>query len=113
MEKQVERQTSSPHRLSGSLDTDTDTIRAALGDDDRRLLLAVLTEQDGADRLSPLARKIAARTSGPDREEHLRITLYHNHVPRLESAGLLEYDDDRELVELTARGAALAAELVD
>lgn len=41
----------------------------------------------------------------------IRIELHHVHVPELVAAGLVEYDDDRELVEPTADFRSVAARL--
>jgi len=111
MEKQVERTSEDLHRVSYPFDTDA--IHTILADADRRLLLEVLGSENAPLGLSSLAGAIAARPTGTSDEEHLRISLYHNHVPRMEAAGLVEYEGGGDQVELTGRGAVLASELPD
>lgn len=36
------------------------------------------------------------------------LSLYHTHVPRLERAGLVEFEDDRELVALSDAALGIA-----
>lgn len=36
------------------------------------------------------------------------LSLYHTHVPRLERAGLVEYEDDRDLVALSDAAIGVA-----
>lgn len=111
MERRAERDLIGRTELPDSFQADR--IYAALADADRRRLLAVLQREGPSAGLASLARELAARTERERDEDHYRIILYHNHVPRLESAGLVEYDDERAAVELTARGAVVASELVD
>ena len=40
--------------------------------------------------------------------ERVHVSLCHNHVPRLEDGGFVEYDSDADAVALTEDGAALA-----
>ena len=39
------------------------------------------------------------------------IALYHVHVPKLDDAGLVEYNQDRDTVILTEDGDEIASEL--
>jgi hypothetical protein len=41
------------------------------------------------------------------------LSLYHDHVPRLVEAGLVEYDQERDLVALRTTGASKTASAVD
>jgi hypothetical protein len=42
-----------------------------------------------------------------DERLHIYMSLYHDHVPTLEAAGLVEYDQAADTVELTERAAAV------
>lgn len=90
-----------------------DDVLDVLADRQRRHLLAVLNQLETPERLSALARNLAAATgrSGDDEAQELQIRLYHHHVPKLEAAGIVSYDDDRGTVELTELGRTLAAAL--
>jgi predicted transcriptional regulator len=84
-----------------------------LADQQRRQLLIVLHQLETPERLSALARNLAAdagRSEAAD-AELLHIRLYHNHVPKLADAGIVSFDEDRRTVELTEQGQALAAAL--
>lgn len=71
----------------------------------RRAAISLLSEFGPSVKLPVLAEEIAAfEHDGPRDEqfEELRLqvymTLYHNHVPRMQDAGLLEYHQERDLV---------------
>lgn len=67
----------------------------------RREVLSVL---DGADAptVEDLAERIAAREAGAPSTHEVEVSLVHAHLPKLEAAGLLEYDDETGEVTLTA-----------
>ncbi len=55
--------------------------------------------------LPDAAEEVAVRESGStvqelsaDRVANVYLSLYHDHLPRLIDAGLLEYDQERDLV---------------
>lgn len=82
-----------------------------LANADRRHALCTLSTMEQPADLHALALEVTARalgkpTSRVDPEEVRRheITLYHNHLPRMEDFGLLQFDADDETVEL--RGSA-------
>ena len=71
----------------------------------RRLTLAVVREYDQALTLPDVADEVAEREHDrPLRElsaetvAEVYISIYHDHLPRLVEAGLLEYDQERDLV---------------
>ncbi|MFC7080152.1 DUF7344 domain-containing protein [Halorussus caseinilyticus] len=83
-----------------------------LGDGQRRRAVAVLRESDGPMTLGELAAETVARgdetDSGPDpsevttdRRERVATRLHHVHLPRLDDAGVAEYDPMAGEVELT------------
>ncbi|QLG62620.1 DUF7344 domain-containing protein [Halorarum salinum] len=71
----------------------------------RRIAISLLSEFGPSVKLPVLAEEIAAFEHDGVRDgefEDLRLrvymTLYHNHVPRMQDAGLLEYHQERDLV---------------
>jgi hypothetical protein len=49
----------------------------------------------------------------PDDVLQVYLSLYHTHVPKLASAGLVEYDQDGDFVALTDHGRALESVVED
>lgn len=43
-----------------------------------------------------------------DTVKQISMALYHSHIPRLEEHGIVDYDQERDLVRLTDRGHQLA-----
>lgn len=100
-----------------SADVDEDVLRA-LGTREQRYTLYHLLDHERV-TLSELADVLAGWMATTERRvttdvdrSSLRVALYHNHLPRLESAGLVDFDaaasvvdrsplsaDERELVE--------------
>lgn len=71
----------------------------------RRLLLEVMRTYGEQLTLPDAAEEVAVRESGrsvadlsAERVANVYISLYHDHLPRLVDAGLLEYDQERDLV---------------
>ncbi|WP_324664901.1 DUF7344 domain-containing protein [Haloarcula sediminis] len=76
-----------------------------LGSHRRRLLLARVSEADGAVPLDWLAGRVAADEAGTATEavtererERTAVWLHHADIPPLSAAGLLRYDPGRGLV---------------
>ncbi|MDQ2049258.1 hypothetical protein RBH26_02050 [Natronolimnohabitans sp. A-GB9] len=76
-----------------------------LADKRRRLLLQVMRTYGEAMTLPDAAEEVAVRETGrkvteisAERVHETYISLYHDHLPRLVNAGLLEYDQERDLV---------------
>lgn len=90
-----------------------DDVFAALAKGSRRKLLVVLDQAQTPEPLSALTRNLAVEMgrSGSDAIEQLYINLYHCHIPKLVSSGLIEYNEKREIVELTEQGQAIAQTL--
>lgn len=88
-----------------------DEALPALAHPRRRQLLSVLCELETPERLSALTRSLAidADGSGGDSVERIHVCLYHVHVPKLAAAGLVAYERERDVVEVTRLGR-LAAE---
>lgn len=84
-----------------------ETTLELLANEQRRLLLLVLQDSTGRISLDELARSVAARAnedtsltdSGPSTDQ-VAISLHHNHLPKLDDAGIVDYDVDRREAEL-------------
>lgn len=93
--------------LTQSIGTDRGELSAVLADQIRLDVLTRLQDADVAVSLADLAVEFARQEvdDGTDpwaRAECYWIQLYHNHVPTLEEAGLVEYDRDRQTVALAS-----------
>ena len=82
-----------------------DDVFSLLADRRRRLLLSVMRSYGEAVTLPDAAEEVAARETGhtvrnisAERVTEVYLSLYHDHLPRLVDAGLLEYDQERDLV---------------
>lgn len=71
----------------------------------RRLLLEVMRTYGESLTLPDAAEEVAVRETGrqvpnisAERVHEVYISLYHDHLPRLVEAGLLAYDQERDLV---------------
>jgi len=81
------------------VDLSPDQIYEILAHEYRRQVLCVLHSRSGSIDLNELATLVAARCRDEpvaeidegDRDAVL-VELHHNHVPRLRSAGLVDYD---------------------
>lgn len=87
---------------------DTDDLFMILSNSRRRFVLSYLCEHDGPTEVSELAKQTEAHESGVDVEDvdskqyrSVYTTLYQNHLLMLDSAGLVDYDEDDLTVELT------------
>lgn len=99
-----------------SSDTDTqadispDLVFELLSSTRRRRVLYYLREHDGMATVNELAEQIAAMENDVEVEDLNRqqrkrvyVSLYQTHVPKLEEAGIIEYDDETGEVRLTDR----------
>ena len=73
----------------------------ALGESRRRHALYALADADGPLDIETLAERIAEREddrsdADGDRVDRIRLTLVHNHLPKLVDAGVIEYDSADE-----------------
>lgn len=73
-----------------------DDVLASLANERRRLTLRVLKDRDVPMARADLAREIAAyeidEEADPETVADLLASLHHVHLPKLEDAGLVEYD---------------------
>lgn len=74
-----------------------DLSASLLADERRREVLALLGAEPGPLTRTQVAQAIA---TGADRQSagDVSIALHHNHLPKLEDAGLVEYDSEAETV---------------
>jgi hypothetical protein len=104
-------------------DSDRDTLARdvtfdLLSNPRRRYILSYLHRVDGPVTLQDLAAEVAAwETDTPvddlSRQERKRVyvSIYQTHVPKLDDAGVVEWDEDAGTVELAARGRDLSTYL--
>jgi DNA-binding transcriptional ArsR family regulator len=103
------------HTMStGDTELTQDVLFDILSSARRRFVLHVL-KQEGEMELTELAEHVAARENEVDvadltKQERKRVyvSLYQTHVPKLSDAGLVEYDEDSQLVSLRADADGLA-----
>ena len=86
---------------------DFDAVLELCQHEHRRLVLEVLAAERRAMSVEELAEAVGARKRDaaprdvPEEDDRIRVGLHHRHLPRLETVGLVEYDDRRNVVELT------------
>lgn len=81
----AERELSERHRL--------------LADDQRRTVLAVLSERADAIAVDELASAVARRSDDPATARTVAARLHHVHLPVLDEAGVVDYDRAAARVE--------------
>lgn len=89
-----------------------DDVHEVLASQERRALLVALRRDDVPRELEMLSLSLEGRSERTSEVDRCCARLYHNHVPKLQSYGLVRYDRDCDVVELTDRGALLS-KLVD
>jgi hypothetical protein len=104
----------------GSTDVDRtlsrDDLFEVLSNRRRRYVLHYLCRRDGeAVELSDLVTQVAAWENGTDPEQlsyddrkSVHISLYQHHVPKMDEAGVVEYDQRSGVVELRVDPAEIA-----
>jgi len=88
-----------------------DSLLTACQDQHRRIVLAVLTEKEGRtltlDDLTEVILEYDDHTALGDASEgaltEIRRPLYHTHLPKLASVGLVTYDADQRVVGPTEK----------
>lgn len=87
------------------MDTNTqqDQLFDCLAHHHRRIIIDVLRNSNSQKPTTELTQDIVARIcETSDAEilsiEALQTSLYHSHLPKLKEAGLVEYDEERDLV---------------
>ncbi|MBZ6495728.1 DUF7344 domain-containing protein [Natrinema longum] len=105
--------TSLPDEIASVADTDEDerlskdVIFELLKNRRRREVLAYLLEADDTVTLGELAEQIAAwendlevNALSSDQRKRVYVALYQTHLPKMDDAGIVEYDQDRGLISL-------------
>ncbi|WP_336344953.1 DUF7344 domain-containing protein [Halalkalicoccus ordinarius] len=78
---------------SGSQTVDRYAVFELLSNGHRHRLLTTLLEEGSTTAIPP------SDDAGPEADpESVRLALYHIHLPKLEDAGLIEWDRDRNQV---------------
>ncbi|UHQ95324.1 DUF7344 domain-containing protein [Haloterrigena alkaliphila] len=84
-----------------------DVIFELLKNRRRREVLAYLLEADDTVTLGELAEQIAAWENdtevsalSSDQRKRVYVALYQTHLPKMDDAGIVEYDQDRGLISL-------------
>ena len=83
-----------------------DDVLQLLADRRRRLTLAVLRRHGESLSLPDVADEVAVHERGrplpeisPETVTEIYTSIYHDHLPRLVEAGLVSYDQERDLVK--------------
>lgn len=82
--------------------TSPDTILSAVANEDRRAILDSLTrtpekplEYDAlVDRVADVIRDEDTERVSDEQRQRARIRLHHTHLPKLEEAGIIDYEAD-------------------
>lgn len=89
--------------------TDLDEFFDVLADQHRRYALYYLLGRDDGAPLAQVVREVLEREQGCDidvlRDERCRrvyLEFYHDHVPRMEASGLVDFVEDEGVVRPTA-----------
>lgn len=89
-------------------DAKRSALFAVLAHSRRRRILALLLEHrsltvaDVADELAAAEADAPLSETAPQTVTDVYVTLHHVHVPKLVDSGLIEHDEDRELLALAA-----------
>lgn len=89
---------------------DFDTVLDLCRDPHRRIVLAVLLEEQRSLTVNDLTKTILKynhRTLVTEVPKEvltkIQLSLYHVHIPKLEREGVIEYDRERQQIEPTER----------
>lgn len=88
-----------------------DALFSLLSNPRRRFILQYLNRTGEPIKLQDLATEVAAWENETDPEaltdkqqKRLYVSLYQTHIPKLEEAGIVDYDGDTGQIRLTGRG---------
>jgi|GEM_PF-2045164 hypothetical protein len=86
-----------------------DDVYSVMANEHRRHALAVIAREPEAMNVSRLVEQVADRLkpepteAASDRSlRELRVSLHHQHLPKMVSAGLVEYDAENRTVKPTS-----------
>ncbi|MFB6082400.1 MAG: hypothetical protein ABEJ67_06220 [Halanaeroarchaeum sp.] len=98
---------------------DRSEIHDVLRNDRRRMVLEELEAAAGRETLRELSERIAERETGEtpaprDIRRSVYVSLQQTHLPKLDGLGIIEYDDDEQVVTLdhNARELSVYMEVV-
>lgn len=80
-----------------------DTVADILSDSHRRIVLYRLREEDGVVPISELVDAILANETEGARDR-VHMGLWHQHLPKLDDTGIVEFDRDAKEVQLVRSG---------
>lgn len=115
-EMPTSRSSEPPNRQANEDDArlPNDQLFHLLANQRRRAVLYYLGEYEQTVSMRALAERIAAwehgttiRMLGSDERQRVYISLYQNHLPKLDESGVIEYDQSRGTVERTERADQL------
>lgn len=96
----------------------TDEALDLLSNARRRFVIQYLADEESQTDLTKLAEQTAAWENGvppsaitDDGRRRTYISLYQTHLPRLEDADVVSYDEDQRTVELTENAEAIGDSL--
>ncbi len=95
---------------------DEDTLLELLSNGRRRYALRCLSEHvtmtlaDVAEEVAVWERDTTIDNISPEEVKEIYTALYHVHVPKMESANVVTYDQDNDLVGLTELGHELKSQ---
>ncbi|MGQ4557177.1 DUF7344 domain-containing protein [Halobellus sp. GM3] len=70
-----------------------------LASDRRRLAIEILTERIAPVDLDALAAAISAREERDEAVDRVAISLHHAHLPKMDDAGVLDYNAESHRIE--------------
>lgn len=95
-----------------------DVVFDLLSSPRRRFVLYYLNQVDGEVEIGELADEVAAWENDTDvddltsqQRKRVYVSLYQTHVPKMEDAGIIEYDSDRGVVALADQADDISAYL--
>ncbi|WP_049990392.1 DUF7344 domain-containing protein [Natrinema salifodinae] len=98
--------------------TEFDTVLELCQDQHRRIILAVLAYEKRSLTVNDLRQTIIEHnhhkpiTEIPEEETtQIRLSLIHTHIPKLEAFSLVDYDQERQVVEPTIQFDQLEPQL--
>jgi len=106
---------SSVRHTTSTAQLSDDTLYEALASEDRRRTVFFLLDEKEttvetlATVLAGWAADETGSMSSPADRDQIRIELVHNHLPRLEAAGLVSYDAQEGDIRITSLDPLLAA----
>jgi len=110
-ENDIRMPTTTDDGSSGSIDREqaVSATFKLLSHHRRRVALRYLATQAGTTSVSDVADQIALLEGEHTRDRYERIctSLVHSHLPVLADAGVVDYDRDREVIELRDRATDL------